>query len=248
VNSKRIPLIWVALLLLTSGLVAFSLVPSVHTDPTLDNGCYCHNNGIGVWFNGTGFNEFGGVFVSPGATFVLNATSKNIAAAGVVPGLQQWMPTMGDNAKFVFEPQSVNDTSPLNLLHQKGNITAMYTVTVPSSPGLYSLQLYAQGTIVGFPVQVTGPTSTTTSSSTSTTSSSSTSTTSSTTPPSTTTTTTLPPATVTTQATTTVTVTATATSTNTSGLSPELTYGAVIVVVAALVAVGLLTLRRRAGT
>ena len=239
-NSKRIPLIWVALLLLTSGLVAFSLVPSVHTDPTLDNGCYCHNNGIGVWFNGTGFNEFGGVFVSPGATFVLNATSKNIAAAGVVPGLQQWMPTMGDNAKFVFEPQSVNDTSPLNLLHQKGNITAMYTVTVPSSPGLYSLQLYAQGTIVGFPVQVTGPTSTTTSSSTSTTSS--------TTPPSTTTTTTLPPVTVTTQATTTVTVTAKTTSTNTSGLSPELTYGAVIVVVAALVAVGLLTLRRRART
>ena len=239
-NSKRIPLIWVALLVLTSGLVAFSLVPSVHTDPTLDNGCYCHNNGIGVWFNGTGFNEFGGVFVSPGATFVLNATSKNIAAAGVVPGVQQWVSTMGDNAKFVFKPQSVNDTSPLNLLHQKGNITGIYTVTVPSSPGLYSVQLYAQGQVVGFPVQVTGSTSTTSSSSTSTTSST-------TPPPTTTTTTTLPPATVTTQVTTTVTMTATATSTNTSGLSPELTYGAVIVVAAALVAAGLLALRRRAG-
>jgi hypothetical protein len=169
-NMKRTALIWIGLLGIASVLAINGFVPTTHADPTLDNGCYCHNNGIGVWFNGTGFNEFGGTFVKAGASFVLNATSKNIAATAVVPGVQQWLSNMTDNAKFTFKPQSVTDTSSLNLKHQKGNITAMYTITAPSSPGIYTVTLYAQGTMVGFSVQVTGSqttTSTTGSSSTS---------------------------------------------------------------------------------
>jgi len=173
-NAKRFWFVSLALLIMVSGLMTYSIVPTVHADPSLDQGCQCHNNGIGVWFNGTGFNEYGGVTIAAGGTFVLNATSANIAATGVVPGVQQWLSNMSDNAKFTFKPQSVTDTSPQNLQHVKGNITAIYTITAPSSGGSYMLDLYAQGTTVGFSVQATGGSSTTTSTGSSSTGSSST--------------------------------------------------------------------------
>jgi len=166
-NSKRISFVWLALLVLVSGLVTFSVVPAAYAEPSFDQGCYCHNNGIGVWFNGTGFNEFAGVTVAGGGKFVLNATSENLAATGVVPGVQQWLSNMSDNAKFTFNPTSVSDTSTQNLKHQKGNITAFYTITAPSTGGNYLLTFYAEGTMVGFAVQVNGPTSSSSSSSSS---------------------------------------------------------------------------------
>ena len=155
--------LFVSIVALSLAMLASGGLHLASATPGLDQGCYCHNDGIGVWLNGTGFNEYGGVTVQPGGAFVLNATSENIAATGVVPGIQQWLTNITDNAKFTFSPQSVSDSSPQNLKHQTGNITAIYTITAPATAGNYMLGLYAQGTTVNFMVQVGSPSSNTTS-------------------------------------------------------------------------------------
>ncbi|MGA2664737.1 MAG: hypothetical protein ABSF83_07320 [Nitrososphaerales archaeon] len=157
-----------------------------HGDPSLDQGCYCHNNGIAIYVNGTGDGN-GGLFFSsfaPGSSFHLYISTNNVAATGVVPGLQQWFSNQTDNAKFTFSPTSVTDGSAQDRSPTAGNITALYKITVPSTPGMYTLTLYAQGSEMQpilIQVAATSTSTSTTTSSPTTTSSSTHSTTSSTT-------------------------------------------------------------------
>ena len=116
--------------------------------PSNDQGCYCHNNGIGVWFNGTGFLEFTGINFTVGGTVHVNVTSANIAATGVVPGTQEWMSNDTDTGKFTFSPQMVQDGTPQDLHPATGNITGIYTITAPATAGTYTLTIYVQGTLV----------------------------------------------------------------------------------------------------
>jgi hypothetical protein len=130
-------------------MVAFGGVQAVYAEPQFGQGCQCHNNGIALWFNETGFNEFSAITVAPGGTFVLNVTSANYAASGVVPGLQMWMNNMSDTAKFTISPQNVSLKSPLNVSPIKNvnsTITAIYKITAPTQPGTYHLAIYAEGT------------------------------------------------------------------------------------------------------
>ena len=117
-------------------VVAF--VPAASADPSYDQGCYCHNNGIGVWLNGTGFNEYNGFSIAPGGSMMLNVTSANIAATGVVPGMQEWLTNTTHTGKFTFQPQAVQDGSPQDHDSATGNITGIYTVTAPMTPGSYT--------------------------------------------------------------------------------------------------------------
>ena len=128
-----------------------------HGEPDFDQGCYCHNNGIAIYVNGTGDGN-GGVFFGPftaGSSFHLYVSTNNVAATGVVPGLQQWQSNQTDNAKFTFSPTSFTANSPYNLSTLPGNITALYKITAPTTPGDYVLTLYSQGTLLmGIAIQV----------------------------------------------------------------------------------------------
>jgi hypothetical protein len=163
-NGRRALAASFALATLLVALMLYNAAPQVNAVPSNDHGCYCHNSGIGVWFNGTGFAEFSTISVAPGGSFVLNATTDNIAATGVVPGVQEWMANMTDTGNFTIKPQMVTDNSPQDLNPGKGNITAMYTITAPQSPGSFTLTFYAEGTTVQVSVDVGSQSATTTSS------------------------------------------------------------------------------------
>jgi len=164
-----------------------------HGEPSFDQGCYCHNNGIAVWVNDSGDGN-GGLFFGPiaaGSTFHLLISTNNAQATGVVPGLQEWESNQTSNAKFTISPTEVTSSSSQNLNKTSGSITALYKITAPSTAGTYTLTLYGQGTLLQpISIQVTGGSTTSTTSTTtsttstptsSTTQSSSTSTTSTTT-------------------------------------------------------------------
>ena len=99
-----------------------------HGDPSFDQGCYCHNNGIAIFVNGTGDGN-GGLFLgsfNAGTSFHLYISTNNVAATGVVPGLQEWMSNQTDNAKFTITPTQVTDGSAQDKSPTVGNITALY--------------------------------------------------------------------------------------------------------------------------
>jgi len=90
-----------------------------------------------------------------GSTFHLLVSTDDAHATGVVPQLQLWESNQTDNAKFTFSPTSVIALSPYNLSPQQGNITALYKITAPTTPGDYVLTLYSQGTLLmGIAIQV----------------------------------------------------------------------------------------------
>ncbi len=138
-----------------------------HGTPDQDNGCYCHNNGIEVFVNRTGDGNGGVSFsqIMVGSTFHLLVSTDDAYATGVVPQLQLWESNQTDNAKFTFSPTSVIALSPYNLSQQTGNITALYDITAPTTPGDYVLTIYSQGTLLNvISIQVVSTiTSTTTS-------------------------------------------------------------------------------------
>ena len=138
-----------------------------HGDPSFDQGCYCHNNGIAIFVNGTGDGN-GGLFLgsfNAGTSLHLYISTNNVAATGVIPGLQQWMSNQTDNAKFTITPTQVNDGSAQDKSPTVGNITALYKVSIPASlaSGSYTLTLYAQGGLTQpLMIQVTGTSTTST--------------------------------------------------------------------------------------
>ncbi len=138
-----------------------------HGTPSRDNGCYCHNNGIEVYVNRTGDGEAGVYFshIMVGSTFHLLVSTWDVHSTGVVPQLQLWESNQSDNAKFTFSPTSVIALSPYNLSGVTGNITALYKITAPTTPGDYVLTIYSQGNLLmGIAIQVVSTiTSTTTS-------------------------------------------------------------------------------------
>ncbi len=189
----------VTLTILLLGVVTFTsgvwLTGSFsHGEPSFGQGCYCHNNGIAIYVNGTGDGN-GGTFLgsfNAGTSFHLYVSTNNVAATGVVPGLQEWMSNQTDNAKFTIAPAQVTDGSAQDKSPTVGNITTLYKISIPASlaTGSYTLTLYAQGSLMQpLMIQVTGTSTTTsttssshsTTSTTSTTSSSKTTTSSSTT-------------------------------------------------------------------
>ena len=148
-----------------------------HGEPSFDQGCYCHNNGIAIFVNATGDGQ-GGTFFGPfaaGSSFHLYISTNNVAATGVVPGLQQWQSNQTDNAKFNISPMQVTDGSAQDRSATVGNITALYKMTAPTTAGFYTLTLYAQGSLMqGIVIQVTGGSTSTSSTTSSTTSTAST--------------------------------------------------------------------------
>ena len=154
------------MLLLTATMFTIGWSPTVYAEPQLGQGCQCHNNGIALWFNGTGFNEFSSITVAAGGSFKLNVTSANYAATGTVPGVQQWMTGIGDTGKFTISPQNVTVSSPLNISKIKVNstISAFYKITAPTTGGTYHIAISALGQTQGIGVIVQGGATTTTTS------------------------------------------------------------------------------------
>lgn len=148
-NNAKFALTCVAMLALSAALIVSAGSQAVYAEPQFDSGCYCHNNGIALWFNGTGYNEFSAVTVKAGGSFVLNATSSNWGGTGTVPGVQQWLSNESDTAKFTISPMTVQVNSPQNVSPVKINqtITALYKITAPTTSGTYSLALYAEGQV-----------------------------------------------------------------------------------------------------
>jgi len=217
---------FVVLLLMTCLLAASAVgvlgSRSAQADPSLDQGCYCHSNGVGIWLNGTGFNEYSGWTSSAGQTVILNITSENIAASGPVAPIQAWNSSIADTGKFTFSPQSISASSSQNLSPKSGEIIGIYHITSPSSSGAYQVAFYTMGWELDLFVSVSGGVTTTTTTTTTTrpttTTTTTTTTTSSTvqqTVTSTSTTTVFFTTTVTSPTTTTATVTSTTTSTST---------------------------------
>jgi hypothetical protein len=136
-----------------------------HAIPSKDAGCWCHDNGIAVFVNGTGDGGTGVFFgqIMVGSTFHLLISTLNVAA-GVVPELQLWESNQTANANFTFSPTSVTAGSAQDLSEQPGNITALYKITSPTTPGEYVLTLYSQGTLLmGVVIQVVSTITSTTS-------------------------------------------------------------------------------------
>ena len=174
-NKLRLYVIALMVLLLgmtlTSALV-WNQGAFTHGLPDYDQGCYCHNNNVSVFINGSGDGMFALTFgpFQPGSTFHLRASTNDFHTTGAVPNYQLWMSTAGDNAKFKIDPPGATDNSDVDLNKTAGNITAIYSVTAPAAPGVYNLILYAQGTLVSpFTIEVFGENSTTPTTSTTTT-------------------------------------------------------------------------------
>ena len=171
-NKQRMYTIGLMLLLLGVTLTTYGVWTQSsfsHGIPTNDAGCWCHNDGIAVFVNGTGDGGAGVFFgqIVIGSTFHLLISTAN-HAAGVVPGLQMWESNQTDNAQFTFNPAEVTATSPQNLSPISGNITALYKITAPTTPGDYVLTLYSQGTrLMGIAIQVVSTTTSITSTTTS---------------------------------------------------------------------------------
>ena len=193
-----------------------------HADPSFDQGCYCHNNGIAVWVNDSGDGN-GGLYLgsfTAGSSFHLLVSTNDAQATGVVPGLQLWESNQTDNAKFTISPTEVATTSSANLNKTAGSITALYKITAPSTPGTYTLTLYGQGTLLQpLALQVTGGTTSSTTSTTTTTTTPTTTSTTTTTTSHTTTTTTTPTTTSTTTTTQSSSTSTTSTTTKSSASS-----------------------------
>jgi hypothetical protein len=169
-NKRRVYTIGLTVLLLGVTLTTYGVWTQSsfsHGTPDQDNGCYCHNNGIEVFVNRTGDGNGGVSFsqIMVGSTFHLLVSAWDAYPTGVVPQLQLWESNQTDNAKFTFSPTSVTALSQYNLSPQQGNITALYTITAPTTPGGYVLTLYSQGTLLNeISIQVVSTiTSTTTS-------------------------------------------------------------------------------------
>jgi len=62
--------------------------------------------------------------------------------------VQEWMANMTGTGNFTIKPQMVTDNSPQDLNPEKGNITALYSITAPETPGSYTLTFYAEGTTI----------------------------------------------------------------------------------------------------
>ena len=179
-NSRGIHVIALTLLLLGVAIVTSGVWIQggfSHGVPGNDHGCYCHNGGIAVWYNGTDSGLFQALTVSPGASFVLNVTSSNVDATGVVPGMQEWMSNQTDNARFTFSPASVLANSTQNLSKANGTISALYKITAPEQGGSYTLTAFLQGSSMQVSIDVGGASTSSSSASTTSTSSSSSSTT-----------------------------------------------------------------------
>jgi hypothetical protein len=126
-----------------------------HGLPDYGQGCYCHNNDISVYINGSGDGMFA-ITLGPfptGSTFHIRASTSDSHTTGAVPNNQLWMSTQADNAKFNITPEGVTDNSANDLNQTAGNITAIYTATAPATAGTYLITLYAQGVLVS-PVTV----------------------------------------------------------------------------------------------
>src|SRR5271169_1269174 len=140
-----------------------------HGNPEFDQGCYCHNNNIAVWVNGTGDGN-GGSFFGPftaGSSFHLLINTDNAHVTGVVPALQQWESNQTDNAKFTISPAQVTDNSAADQNKTAGGILVLYKITTPTTAGTYVLTLYAQGSLLQpIAIQVAGGSTSTTTSST----------------------------------------------------------------------------------
>ncbi len=139
--------------LLFVAIIIGSFAPHGIPDPDQDQGCFCHNGGVGVWANGTDIGLFFEINVDSGNSFVLNITSKQIAVQ-VSPAFMTWSPNDADNAKFGFNPQQVNDNSPQDQNPNQGTITALFKITAPKDPGSYVITILAQGSLFPFTVLV----------------------------------------------------------------------------------------------
>lgn len=120
-------------------------------------GCYCHNQGLSIYVNGSdvyALKEPIYVEVESGRSFALLVASARILPAGILQPVMGWMPDMTDNAVFTFDPEEVRDDSPDDQAPRDGSITALFKVTAPNEPGSYTLTLSVQGPIVSVLVRV----------------------------------------------------------------------------------------------
>lgn len=136
-------------LALTSAMV-WTRGAFTHGLPDYGAGCYCHNNNISVYINGSGDGMFAVTFgpFPIGSSFHIKASTSDAHTTGAVPNNQFWMSTQGDNSKFNIQPSGVTDNSASDLNQTAGNITAIYMATAPTTAGSYLLVLYAQGVLV----------------------------------------------------------------------------------------------------
>ncbi len=160
------------------------------SNPVNDQGCYCHNGGIGIWLNGTNTRlnlVHLKVSVESEKPYTLLVEAELRDPAGILPFKMAWMSDMSDNARFTFDPQEVDDNSPQDQDPTDGRIKVLFKITAPKEPGSYFNALVIRGIPVLIEVTVTPnmhyldvtttATATTTASSTSTNSTTTTSTT-----------------------------------------------------------------------
>jgi len=126
-----------------------------HADPSNDQGCWCHNNNVGVVVNGTDWcsSEGYGIYVvsvNAGGSFGLQIQTTNDGATGFAD-TQQWVSSLDNNSQFLFNPQS-------NFESSNGVINTLYTITAPAKlkSGWYTITLVALGFDISFLVMVTG--------------------------------------------------------------------------------------------
>ena len=179
---------------LTVGLIALFVTATVLgnsvqttvSHPGYDQGCACHNGGIGIWLNGTGtkFNENPlKVSVESEKHYIILVEAALLDRAGVLPFKMAWMSDRSDNARFSFDPQEVDDNSPQDQDSTDERMRVLFKITAPKEPGSYFNVLVIRGIPVLIEVtvnpsmyysEVTTTATTRTTSATSTTSSSTT--------------------------------------------------------------------------
>lgn len=119
-------------------------------DHPIGPGCYCHNDGVGIWVNATDWYHVDTyeVTVDPGKSFVLPIVTRDVATSGILPGVIAWLPNMTDNSRFKFDPQEVRAKPGI------AGIDASFTITPPDKPGVYTISGVAEGNIISIFVTV----------------------------------------------------------------------------------------------
>lgn len=158
-KAKTFLVIVVLIAMVAAMAIGDSALPAVGQVPghVGGEGCYCHNDGVAIYVNSTDMsNRMRLRAVEGGKSFslLINTTQRYDVSEGLLRAALAWMPDMGDNPKFRFDPQEVKDNSPLDISPSTGTIVVLFKITAPEEPGWYTIQFSAQGFIVSFEFQV----------------------------------------------------------------------------------------------
>jgi coenzyme F420-reducing hydrogenase gamma subunit len=150
-----VPLVALATILIVAIIVANPAPPApVHSEPEFGQDCYCHTGEVArILINGTDVSAFV-ARVDAGEQFTLNVSVQFYTLSASGGDIVGWMPDLGQNSGFTFNPAQVVDNSPQDRDQSLGAIVTLFKITAPDLANSYEIALSLRGTISTITVNV----------------------------------------------------------------------------------------------